>query len=267
MRHLFDNLRPAMMTRASRVADLSIDAAGPRPVMARVTPLPPHFSRHERQIRGVLLDLDGTLIDHFNTLYACYRHALSTLGLPVPSREVVRRSVGGSMEVTMHKLVDDADVEEAAKLWREHLARIYLDDVTLMPGGGELVRTLHARGVRLAVFTNKTGNASRGICAHLGVTPYLDLVLGANDTAWRKPQPEFSALALQRLGTAAAETVMIGDSPYDIEAARAGGMACLCVTTGTHNAEELAAAGADAIYPDLWALGSAVFGIDPPDSR
>jgi len=211
-------------------------------------------------IRAVLIDLDGTLIDHFATLYACYHHALSTLGLPVPTRDHVRRSVGGSMEVTMRKLIPEAHVAAAAALWREHLARIYLDDVTLMPGGGDLVRTLHARGLKLAVFTNKIGETSRGICAHLGVTPYLDLILGANDSPWRKPQPEFTALALERLGATAGETVLIGDSPYDIDAARAGGLAAaLCVTTGTHSAEELAAAGADAIFPDLSALRAAIF--------
>jgi phosphoglycolate phosphatase len=212
-------------------------------------------------IRAVLFDLDGTLIDHFATLYRCYRHALSTLGLPVPSPEHIRRSVGGSMEVTMRKLIDERHVPAAAQLWRENLARTFLDDVTLMPGGGELVRTLHTRGLKLAVFTNKIGETSRGICDHLGLTPHLDLVLGANDSPWRKPQPEFTALALARLGTTAAETVLVGDSPYDIDAARAGGLAALCVTTGTHDAGELAAAGADAIFPDLAALGAAVFAL------
>lgn len=224
-----------------------------------------HVANHTftptRPIRAVLFDLDGTLIDHFATLYGCYHHALSTLGLPVPSPEHVRRSVGGSMEVTMRKLIPEQHVAAAATLWREHLARTFLDDVTLMPGGSELVRALHARGLRLAVFTNKIGDTSRGICEHLGLSPHLDLVLGANDSPWRKPQPEFTALALERLGATAAETVLVGDSPYDIDAARAGAIAALCVTTGTHSAEELAAAGADAIYPDLHALGAAVFGL------
>jgi phosphoglycolate phosphatase len=130
-----------------------------------------------------------------------------------------------------------------------------------MPGGGELVRALHARGLRLAVLTNKVGEISRGICTHLELSPYLDLVLGANDSAWRKPQPEFTALALDRLGANAPETVLIGDSPYDIDAAHAGGLAALCVTTGTHTAAELSDAGADAIFPDLHTLGAAVFGV------
>lgn len=214
-----------------------------------------------RPIRAVLFDLDGTLIDHFATLFRCYEHALATLGLPVPTPDHVRRSVGGSMEVTMRKLIPESQVPAAAALWREHLARTYLDDVSLMPGATALVQALRARGLRLAVFTNKIGDTSRGICDHLGLTPHLDLVLGANDSPWRKPQPEFTALALERLGARADETVLVGDSPYDIEAARAGGIAALCVTTGTHTGEELVAAGADAVFPDLPALGAAVFDV------
>jgi phosphoglycolate phosphatase len=210
----------------------------------------------------VFFDLDGTLIDHFETLYRCYEHALTAIGLPVPSREVVRRSVGGSMEVTMRRFVsDEAQHAAAAKAWRAFFAAHYLDDVKLMPGARELVGALHARGLRLGVLTNKIGEQSRGICRHLGLESMLDLVLGANDTAFRKPQREFSALALERLGTAAAETIVIGDSPFDIEAAHVVGMRAVCVTTGTHNADELRAATADAVFPNFAELGAAVFDV------
>jgi HAD superfamily hydrolase (TIGR01509 family) len=214
------------------------------------------------RVRAVLFDLDGTLIDHFETLFRCYEHTLTALGRPVPTREQVRRSVGGSMEVTMRKFVDEAQVAEAAQLWRARLAEIYLDDVTLLPGGGELVRALHARGIKVGVLTNKLGETSRGIMRHLGLEPWLDLVLGATDTPHRKPQREFSAIALERIGASAAETVLVGDSPYDIEAAHVIGMRCVCVCTGTHTAEELRAAGVDAVYDNLAALGAAEFGAD-----
>lgn len=213
--------------------------------------------------RAVWFDLDGTLIDHFATLFRCYQYALGHLGIEVPPPEVVRRSVGGSMEVTMRHFVDEARLAEAARLWREHLAQIYLEDVTLLPGARELVEALHRRGVKLGVLTNKIGEYSRGIMRHLGFEPLLDVVLGANDTPYRKPQREFSALALARFNTTAGETCLVGDSPFDIEAARSVGMRCACVTTGTHTAAELSAAGADAVYENLTKLGAAEFGIAP----
>jgi phosphoglycolate phosphatase len=212
-------------------------------------------------IRGVLFDLDGTLVDHFHTLFRCYEHTFNVLGLPVPSPQVVRRSVGGSMEVTMRKFVEERDVAEAAQIWREHFDRIHLEGIELFPGAGWIVRSLHARGLRLGVLTNKLGAHSRNICRHAGLEPYLQMVLGAGDTPYRKPQREFSEMALGRLGTQARETVLVGDSPYDIEAARHVGMAVPCVSTGTHTAAELRAAGAEEVFADLHALGQVVFGL------
>lgn len=210
--------------------------------------------------RGVLFDLDGTLIDHFETLFRCYEHTMQQLGEPVPTREHVRRSVGGSMEVTMRKFLPAERIPEAAEIWRQQLARTFLDDVSVMPGGRELVAALKARGLRLGVFTNKLGTTSRGIMRHLELESAFDLILGANDTPHRKPERVFSELALARLGTTAAETCLIGDSPYDVDAAHSVGMRCPCVTTGTHTAEELRAAGADAVYANLTELGEAEFG-------
>jgi phosphoglycolate phosphatase len=208
--------------------------------------------------RGVLFDLDGTLIDHFETLFRCYEHALGRLGLPVPTREQVKRSVGGSMEVTMRKFVPAERLADAAGLWRAHLARTYLDDVSVLPGGRELLTALQARGVRLGVLTNKLGETSRSIMQHLGLAPFLQVVLGADDTPHRKPEPAFSALALARLGTGPEETLLVGDSSFDIAAAHVVGMRCPCVTTGTHTADELQAAGADAVYPNLATLGQGI---------
>jgi phosphoglycolate phosphatase len=216
------------------------------------------------RFKGVLIDLDGTLIDHFATLYQCYAYTLGKLDQPVPAADVVRRSVGGSMEVTMRKFVGEGLVEEAAAIWREHLSTIYLDDVKLMAGGLWLVETLHARGFRLGVFTNKIGKHSRGVCEHLAVDGFLAMNLGANDTPFRKPQPEFTALALEKLSTTAAETCLLGDSPYDLAAAHAGGIPCFCVTTGTHTNEELTEAKADGIFADLFELGEKVFGLARP---
>ena len=120
------------------------------------------------------------------------------------------------------------------------------------------MRPLHARGVKLAVFTNKQAEAARRICAHLGVTPILDGVFGAGDTPWLKPQREFTAHVLATLGARADSTLLVGDSPFDVETAHNGGFPCWAVTTGTHDEAQLRAAGADRIFPNLTALGAAL---------
>ena len=205
-----------------------------------------------------LLDLDGTLIDHFAAIHRAHAHTLRQLGLPEPTLAQVRAAVGGGLETALARLVGPERVAAALAFYRPYWDATMLDDVALLPGARELLERLRARGAKLAVLTNKHGPSSRRICDHLGLTPLLDGIFGATDTPWLKPQREFTAHVLQQLGADAATTLLVGDSPYDVEAARNAGVACWCVTTGTHTAGQLQAAGVDAVYPDLPALGAAL---------
>jgi phosphoglycolate phosphatase-like HAD superfamily hydrolase len=206
----------------------------------------------------LLLDLDGTIVDAFTTIHRSYVHILPRLGLPAPTMEQVRRAVGGGLENAMRHFVPETLIADAVRRHVEHTTSILLEDVTLMPGTLELLRAQQAAGATLAVFTNKRGEHARKICEHLGITPFLRGVFGAGDTAWLKPQPEFATHVLSVLGADHATTMLVGDSPFDVKAAHNGGFACWCVTTGTHDAAQLRAAGAEAVYPDLFALSSAL---------
>ncbi|MBL4576692.1 MAG: HAD family hydrolase [Opitutaceae bacterium] len=212
----------------------------------------------------VLFDLDGTLIDHFSVLFRCYDHTLTRLERPIPSAETVRRSVGGSMEVTMSKFVPEGQIQEAAQIWRTHFDKIFLEEITLLPGAVDIIQQLHVKGTKLAVFTNKIGSYSRAICQHLKIAPYLSLILGADDTPFRKPDREFSQLALDRLGTTSENACLIGDSPFDIKSAQTVGMKSYCVTTGTHSREELSQDDPDGIFHSLPELAEAVFDLTLP---
>jgi phosphoglycolate phosphatase-like HAD superfamily hydrolase len=214
------------------------------------------------RFRTVLFDLDGTLLDHLAAIHRSYTHTLPQLGRPAPTREEVRRAIGGGLEHAMRKFVSEAELPRALGIYREYWARTMLDDVQLMPGAGELLRALHARGVRSAVLTNKHGPSSRAVCEHLGVMTFLAGVFGAHDTPWLKPDPALLAHVFATLGTEAATACLVGDSPFDVAAGCQGGFPCFLVTTGTHSAEELRAAGGEHLYPDLRTLARDVFGLE-----
>ncbi len=216
-----------------------------------------------KNFKTILFDLDGTLIDHFNVIYRCYAHTFRTLGLPELDYDAVKRSVGGSFEVTMKELVDSAVYQDAVRIYRQHFSEIFLDDVTVLPGVEWLLPALKERGVQLAVFTNKQGPGSRAICDHLGLTQYLDAVFGSHDTPYRKPDPRFAQHVLTELGATAATTCLVGDSSWDVAAARGVGMPSYCVTTGTHSRNQLLEAGADAVFTDFYELGHHGFGLEP----
>ena len=211
--------------------------------------------------RTVLFDLDGTLVDAFTTIHRAYCHTLPQFGYPAPSAEQVRRAVGGGLENAMGRFVPAELVTEACRVHVAYTEKIQLEDPTVYPGGRELVAALRARGRKTAVLTNKIGEHARALLAHLGLAPQLDLVLGARDCPWRKPAAEFTAKALHRLGAEPATACLIGDSPFDLATAHNAGIPCFCVATGTHSEQDLRAAGATAVYPDLPILGAAVFGL------
>ncbi len=201
-----------------------------------------------------LFDLDGTLVDHFAAIHRAHSHTMHQMGLPAPTLTQVRAAIGGGVELAVARLVGPARVAEALPIYRPYWDATMLDDVNLLPGARELLERLHALGATLAVFTNKHGPSSRLVCDHLGITPLLHGNFGATDTPWLKPQPEFAAHVLAKLGANTASAVLVGDSAYDVEAAHRGGIASWCVTTGTHTSAELATAGAEKIFPDLIAL-------------
>jgi phosphoglycolate phosphatase-like HAD superfamily hydrolase len=206
----------------------------------------------------LLLDLDGTLVDAFTTIQRGYVHTLPQFGRPAPTLAEVRRAVGGGIENAMAHFLPPEDIPAAIRVHLAYTRTILLDDVVLLSGVLELLRTQHHRGVQLAIFTNKQAESARRICAHLGITPFLQGVFGAGDTPWLKPQPEFTTHVLAKLGAVADSTLLIGDSPFDVETARAAHFPCWAVTTGTHDAIQLNNAGADRVFPNLTELGAAL---------
>jgi phosphoglycolate phosphatase len=199
----------------------------------------------------VLFDLDGTLIDHFKAIHRCHAHAMTRLGLPAPTMTQVRAAVGGGVELAVERLVGKERKAEALAIYRPHWNATMLEDVELLPGAVELLTALRSLGTKTAVFTNKHGPSSRLTCAHLGLDRLLDGNFGATDTPWLKPEPAWTRQVLAQLGATAETTLLVGDSPFDVQTAQNAGLAFIGVTTGTHTADELHAAGAQRVCPGL----------------
>lgn len=204
--------------------------------------------------RTVLFDLDGTLIDHFAAINRSHVYTMKQLGLPTPTLAQVRSAVGGGLEQAIAKLAGSANVAAALAIYRPYWDATMLEDVQLMPGARELLSALKQAGTQSAVFTNKHGPSSRRVCEHLGIAGLLEGNFGATDTAWLKPAREFTNHVLTMLHAQAATTAMVGDSPYDLATAQNAGLEFYGVTTGTHDANELRAAGANHVHPNLTEL-------------
>ncbi len=202
----------------------------------------------------VLFDLDGTLIDHFQAIHRCHAYAMNQLGLPEPTMAQVRAAVGGGLDEAIARLAGTAQVAALLPHFLSHWKATHLDDVVLLPGALEILKTLSQTGATCAVLTNKRGHAAREVCEHLALMPYLKGVYGVGDTVWLKPDRAFTQHVLTALGSNAADTLLVGDSPFDVQTALNANLGFSGVTTGTHSAEELKATGATRVFDDLFAL-------------
>jgi phosphoglycolate phosphatase len=206
----------------------------------------------------LFFDMDGTLIDSEIGITRCVAHALTQMGLEVPSEAELRRWIGPSLRTSFAPLLqDDEKVEEAVLHYRDRFETHGWAEHRIYDGIGDAVEALYAAGHRLAVVTAKNEPHARKIAAHLPFGGRFVDVIGATIDGSRSHKPELIAEALQRLEVSPDECWMIGDRRMDIEGALHHGMRHVGVLWGFGGEEELRAAGAQRLVArpqDLAAL-------------
>jgi pyrophosphatase PpaX len=196
----------------------------------------------------VLFDLDGTLIDSGAMIVASMRHAATTvLGREIPE-EQLKAAVGGPGLVAQMRALDEARVDELVQAYRLHNEPLHAE-LESCAGIEDALHVLRREGRRLGIVTAKRHAT---IQLAFGVLPHLedsfDVLVGADDTARHKPHPDPILLALDKLDAAPAQAAYVGDSPFDIQAARAAGVAAVAVAWGgIHAPERLAQERPDAL--------------------
>ena len=204
---------------------------------------------------AILWDLDGTLIDQTAAIIRCYREVIEEMGYPMPDDNTIRRSLGGVMADTMGLFVEADRLDEASKAFRLRFPEIMFDGLILLAGGKELIERAYKAHIPQILFTNKHGDTARKISRYAGFAKYIPICIGNTDTEWKKPQLLLTQYVLEQIKVSAQGSIIIGDSPTDIAAAKNAGLACYCVATGAHSINELMEAGADAAFESLIELG------------
>jgi pyrophosphatase PpaX len=179
----------------------------------------------------VLFDLDGTLIDSTPMILASFQHATKVvLGEAVPDEEIFAIVGGPTLEAQMRSFSPD-HVEELVTVYRAHNTPLH-DHLELCAGMGEVLATLKDEGRQLGIVTSKRRMTAQLALDHLGIEHFFDTIVTSDETATHKPSPEPVQLALTRLGAAPGDAVYVGDSPYDVGAARAAGVFSIAVSWG-----------------------------------
>jgi pyrophosphatase PpaX len=187
----------------------------------------------------VLFDLDGTVIDSGAIILASMRHtAESVVGGEWTDQELMKAVGGPGLEAQMVAL-DPARVDELVRVYREHNEPLH-DTLEYCLGMDGVLATLHARGHRLGIVTAKR-RATAGLAfARLPIEHLFETVVGGDETEQHKPHPAPLQLALERLGASPEDAAYVGDSPFDMQAAKAAGLYAIGVSWGRiHTADKL----------------------------
>lgn len=198
-------------------------------------------------MKTFLFDLDGTLTDSGEGIINCVILALERLGLPVPERDDLRVCVGPPLRDSFLRFgVKPEDVEEAISIYRSRYVPIGMFENTPYPGITTLLSALKAEGHRLIVATAKPESMAIAILEKFQLAPYFELICGASMDSSRDSKDKVIAYVLEKLGTAE-NTVMIGDTAYDVTGAAAHGIPTIGVSWGYGSVEDMRTAGAIAI--------------------
>lgn len=187
-------------------------------------------------VQAILCDFDLTLADPSPGVVACVNEALAGLGLPQAPAERIHATIGLSLPHTLQYLTGIEAPEVAEEFTRQfvaHADRVMNALTTLYPWAPETISVLRAAGCRLGIVSSKYRYRIAAILAAHGLAAHFDVIVGGEDVARLKPDPEALLLALQRLGVSAADALYVGDHPVDAEAASRAGVPFMAVLTGT----------------------------------
>jgi pyrophosphatase PpaX len=179
----------------------------------------------------VLFDLDGTLVDSAAIILASFHHATETvLQRRIPDEQILAQ-VGGTNLETQMALIDAERVDELVRVYREHNDPSYAE-LACFDGMIDVLRTLKDEGRRLGVVTAKRRSAVDRVFEGAGIRGYFDVVVGSDSTEHHKPDPDPILHALEQLHASPPEAAYIGDSPFDVQAARAAHVFSVAVGWG-----------------------------------
>ncbi|MDR6708104.1 MULTISPECIES: HAD-IA family hydrolase [unclassified Novosphingobium] len=205
--------------------------------------------------RLAVFDCDGTLVDGQHDIQAAMVDAFRAQSLTPPSREAVRQIVGLSLPVAMRRLRPDLETEQQAALVEEYkyAYRSARDSgrigEPLYDGIRGLLDGLRSDGWAMAVATGKSDRGLNHCLAMHGLSDHF-VSLQTADRHPSKPHPAMLEAALFEAAAMPQDSVMIGDTSFDMVMARSAGVRALGVAWGYHSVAQLMAAGADAVARD-----------------
>jgi HAD superfamily hydrolase (TIGR01509 family) len=208
-------------------------------------------------MRGMIFDVDGTLVDTNGSHVEAWRRAFQRLGFEVPAERILAEVGKGGDKLVPSILgpeVESGQGEELRKLQKaEFLEIARREHFRIFPGAREIFPALRARGIRTALATSSDEKHLDATSASAGLElrDLPDVVVTKSPEDASKPSPDLVEAAVEKLGLPASSCAMVGDTIYDGEACQAAGVIFLGVLTGPASEHQLRQAGARFVWRDV----------------
>ena len=205
-----------------------------------------------KSLKAVLLDVDGTLVDSNDAHAQAWSEVLERNGYP-GTFQWVRELIGKGGDKLIPEITGlDEDSHEAKRITKErsaHFARVYLPHLRGFPGVEALLQKLRGKGLELVVASSASEEQLVPLLEACGALPFIDHKTSSDDAQHSKPDADIVHVALRKAGCSPGEAVMLGDTPYDVQAATKAGVPTVALRCGGHS--DAALTGAIAIYDDV----------------
>ncbi len=189
---------------------------------------------------AVVFDLDGTLVDSVELITVSFQHAIREVLGREMSREEAITWVGRPLREQM-VLFSPEHADELVRVYREFNHREHDRMLTLYDGILNLLAGLETAGAKVGLVTSKSRDTTQMAFDLTGIESYFDATVCSDESSGNKPSPDPILRCLDLLGVDAADAAYVGDSPADMQAARAAGVDAIAVTWGVFSTQALAA--------------------------
>jgi phosphoglycolate phosphatase len=190
-------------------------------------------------IRLVIFDLDGTLINAYPAIISSFNYTMRKFGYPAQSPKIIRRAVGWGDVNLLKPFVSDGDLKKALAVYRKHHGHSLVALSRLMPRVNSALARFKSKGYKLAVASNRPTRFSLILLRHLKLKKYFDFVLCADRLKLGKPHPEILRRIMRRFSLRPKQTLYVGDMAIDAQAGRRARVKTIIVTGGSSSRKEI----------------------------
>lgn len=211
-------------------------------------------------IQAVLIDLDGTLVDSIPDLAHAANATRIELGMHSLGQDIIASYVGKGIDNLIirsinaslqEKEIPEALFRQAKEIFTRHYHQVNGDNTTVYPGVIDGLKAMKAQNLKLAVVTNKSEEFTLPLLSQTGLSGFFDIIVSGDTCSRKKPHPEPLLYACEKLGSSPENSIFIGDSINDVQAANAAGMPVLVLPYGYNEGTSVQNLKVSAIIDDM----------------